>query len=109
VGLYNLVCGDAAGPVGLRVDAVPADEWWAEPTGPEPVVSLHGRVEVTTTTDQVTLTGVSESVGTVNIQPGWNAPLRLSGPGRSHSVAIVVVLNCTLEELDATPQPPRSR
>jgi hypothetical protein len=105
VGLYNLICGDAAGPGGLRVDAVPADGWWAEPTGPEPVVWLHGRVEVTTTTDQVTLTGVSEAVGTVNIRPEWNTPLRLSGPGRSHYVEIVVVLNCTLEELDATPKP----
>jgi hypothetical protein len=76
-----------------------------EPIGPEPVVWLHGTVEVTTTADQVTLTGVSESVGRVNIRPGWGAPLRLSGPGHGYSVEIVVVLNCTLEELDTRPEP----
>lgn len=105
VGLYDLVCGDAAGPGGLRVDAVPAGGMWAEPIGAVPVVWLHGTVEVTTTTDQVTLTGVSESVGRVNIQPGWGTPLRLSGPGHNYSVEIVAVLNCTLEELDTTPEP----
>lgn len=105
VGLYDLVCGDATGSGGLRVDAVPADGWWVEPIGPELVLSLHGTVEVTATTDQVTLTGVSESIGRVSIRPGWGPPLRLSGRGHSYSVGIVVVLTCTLEELDTTPEP----
>jgi len=104
VGLYELVCGDAAGAGGLRVDEIPADGWWAESVGPEAVLTLHGTVEVTTTADQVTLTGVSESAGRLSIHPGWGAPpLRLSGPGRPHYVEIVVVLNCPPEALDAIP------